>query len=302
MHPEGAIFDPATHGQAEELAKLSVGGDVNTQLLAGILQQLQNLNPRDSGGQRFDDHVGVANYGIAELDITSAQTTTRLLVGPTYRLTLIQVPEVLTTLEVRLFDPNGTPIDMLRSGPVLLSDVPIKDIFITTVPAIPDGGTLRFLTGNVQVSGQRLSNFGCLPTCPQVFELVSGQQNDVDFATETLDGPKRYTMQQDRTSTAVFVRNIPAGTPFRIYGRVSSEDETTTVDKVKGSLQLVKSPDKFWEEEFDGMIGGPQKWLFDTGWGWLKTDNCNMELVIEDVGPTGNILSCTMAIEIVPQL
>ncbi len=280
-------------------------GETTDELLRQLIQMQLDRDPMDSLGTRRTATRGQQNYGIAELDVTLAQDRTRLVVAPTYHLEFVQWPEVLDVLTVRIGDPGRQPIDILRSGHIIESDIPIKDIFITTSPPIPDGGTVRVLGGNLKIHGLRTTNFGCLPVCPPIFEQFDGEETSIDFAQafNALTKPSRFSVQESAVNAGpvTLYSNIPAGTPYRVYGTISYLLASAAGSQTLGRFLIALGADHPWQANFDGTDGN-NIFHFDTGWGEFGTDDHRFNFVLGALGPVGQLIGWSTHLEIIPQL
>jgi len=267
-----------------------------------LLQAIERLQPQGSIENVDTNLSSLTSESIVIVDVNVLRTQFHVVLPlASRRMTFLSWPPGLQQLDVRINKQDGQVIDVLSDGHEIIRNQGIERLFITTSPAIP-GGVIRILLGEMLISGRK-SPFGYERTCPLPFEFAGGQSTGVDIATfEPFSGPLRLGFQSDRTSTANVITNIPSHTVIRISGNCTSEDETVPGSKPNFNVRLIKGGNNMWQQEFDGMIGGAQLWPFDTGWGWLAEDDATFSLVITSVGPVGNVISMSGAIEIIPNI
>lgn len=290
--------DPRVQGDNMDLSVIE-------DTLDKILEHFQDQAPMDEIGVQQTASRGTQNYGFANADLTLALDNHHLIVPPTHHLEVVQFPEVLDTLEIRIGDPGRQPWNVLRDGHIAESDVPIRDLFITTAPAIPDGGTLRILAGNLRIKGTKLTNFGCMPVCDQIFEVYSGQTVQIDFSlgANAFTRPTKFSVQ-GRGITAgpvTLYTAIPAATPYRIYGHISYLLPSVAASQTRSLLQVTLGGTRQWSANFDGT-DGDNLFPFDTGWIYSDLDNHRFNFELDNLGPAGQLIAWTTFLEIIPQL
>jgi len=275
------------------------------ELLEAILEHMQDQNPMDEIGVQQTGTRGTQNYGFANADLTLALDNHHLIVPPTHHLEVVQFPEVLDVLEIRVGDPGRQPWNVLRDGHIAESDVAIRDLFITTHPAIPDGGTLRILAGNLRIKGNKFTNFGCMPVCPQIFETYSGLTTQIDFSlgANAFTVPTRFHVQQGAVvaGPVTLFTAIPASTPYRIYGSMTFLLASTAALQTRALLQTTLGATDQWTKEFFGTDGN-NVFHFDTRWQYSDIDNHRFNFELVALGPAAQLIGWSTHMEIIPQL
>lgn len=272
-----------------------------------LLQQLLEETKRQGGFRRGlggESDRGSTDEGILGVVSTSggALTDFRVPIGNLKEIYIADWPFELTSLQVKLNDPRNPAIEILRMGRRIKSRFPIKTIFITTPVAL--SGQIVILDGSIQVSDVPWSLLNPLSFEQRRKHVRIENQSDFDppEAIGALSQPGLFFVEGTVTAgTTNWFTDIRANHRVRLYGTVTSERAAAPGDITEVQLTWATSPGSVNRNIIDRHAFGPLHsiWQFDVEY-FFDTVNGQVEVVVLDIGPAGNILHVSMHAEVHP--
>jgi len=252
--------------------------------------RLLNQGGGASGVQRTND-LNIPGYTIGEVDVTSELTQEHIVIPATYRLQILSWPHEVSRVEVRIGSRDAPPVDVTKSGRILLSAHPFDRFFLTTEDAPKqnqDDNVLRYMTGTLQVLDKRSTRRE-----PDWLHASAGwpaSGGTVITAPQTLgdNAGSCLTFSVDRAAvgSTILVAAVPPFALFRVWGSIQS-----LLPSVVGT---VGDADVIFDDPPDLVLGsfvsptvGSQIYYFDN---IMLCKDVQRAIVfrVNNLGPVGN--------------
>lgn len=270
----------------------------------GLRSDFQNLSPRDAGGVRHIDTAGHQNYQVHTL--RGGHENSHVETQPTYRITFFEVFPEIKTLGVRLHRPDAPLIDVLACRGVILSDTPIRDIYVTLLPDLEGAGrVIRFATGNIELPNALTSGY----LRPVKIEGIESPFTP-DFADMSAPVAVGTVLKPERFSTIGTLTSVTTQDLFtgiaqydycRIHGHITAlKPSSTSTGGVNVQMRRT-SDDAIMMRLAQCIIPETGAPIFPFDSGWLSPDAaCYWTFLINDLGVVGNQAWCSAMLDIQP--
>jgi len=191
-----------------------------------------------------DGQSGQLNYQLTRINVENALTDEIVRFMPSRTIHFTNWPDALNVLQVKFNSPNARPTDVLRTGPVISLDVPIKEMWITTAPALIDS-FIEIKVGLLDYGPQHANHINPVISEQRPFLVLNNSSDLVPPAAISGLAFGGRDFHLDATLTSVTVQNmwtaIPAFANMRVSGSIQSLIQSVAGDDALADVVLMDS-------------------------------------------------------------